>query len=214
MLPLLLLCSRSCRPLGTSLLKLPPIERQLIQRRLQQLSTTHWCSSSSGTWSRTTFPSSKSPQQVKLSSGGKLSMWLGRSADTLNPEMRAETDALIAAYLDRFAAHSPRALGSAQTSAAALASAGCAASTAEASANSATGSSTDHATIVQRLRQHLMAHGMRQVDVAARAGISSSKLSMWMSAKSKMYFTPGGATEEGSDCAREVSVVLYIVYCI
>jgi predicted XRE-type DNA-binding protein len=140
---------------------------------------------------------------VKLSSGGKLSMWLGRSADTLNPEMRAETDALIAAYLDRFAAHSPRALGSAQTSAAALASAGCAASTAEASANSATGSSTDHATIVQRLRQHLMAHGMRQVDVAARAGISSSKLSMWMSAKSKMYFTPGGATEEGSDCARE-----------
>ena len=140
---------------------------------------------------------------VKLSSGGKLSMWLGRSADTLNPEMRAETDALIAAYLDRFAAHSPRALGSAQTSAAALASAGCAASTAEASANFATGSSTDHATIVQRLRQHLMAHGMRQVDVAARAGISSSKLSMWMSAKSKMYFTPGGATEEGSDCARE-----------
>ena len=140
---------------------------------------------------------------VKLSSGGKLSMWLGRSADTLNPEMRAETDALIAAYLDRFAAHSPRALGSAQTSAAALASAGCAASTAEASANSATGSSTDHATIVQRLRQHLMAHGMRQVDVAARAGISSSKLSMWMSAKSKMYFTPGGATEEGSDYARE-----------
>ena len=150
---------------------------------------------------------------VKLSSGGKLSMWLGRSADTLNPEMRAETDALIAAYLDRFAAHSPRALGSAQTSAAALASAGCAASTAEASANSATGSSTDHATIVQQLRQHLMAHGMRQVDVAARAGISSSKLSMWMSAKSKMYFTPGGATEEGSDCAREVSMVLYIVYC-
>ena len=99
-----------------------------------------------------------------LSCHSRLCMWLGRAAqNTLRPTDTAETDALIAAYLDE----APVPLAAASASAA--------------TPNASASSSTEHAQLVQRLEKHMAAQDLSQARVAKALGLRSCDIvSRWL----------------------------------
>ena len=125
---------------------------QLVQR-LEEHMTTH------------SLSQQKVAKAMKFSTSGKLSMWLGHCREqTLGAATMVETDAQIAAYLDR----AP--IAPAPTSTAATASAAA-----------PRASSTEHAQLVQRLEEHMTTHSLSQAQVAKAVNLGSQgKLSMWL----------------------------------
>eukprot|EP00964_Phaeocystis_antarctica_P069834 scaffold42471_cov57-Phaeocystis_antarctica.AAC.1 len=114
-----------------------------------------------------------------LSCASKLSLWIGRNtAASLPAATMVETDARIAAYLDR-APIPPltrlelKELGSAVASAASAA--------ASAASAVAPHISAERAQLVQRLEEHMAAHDLSQGQVAKAANLTSTgKLGLWL----------------------------------
>ena len=155
-----------CRPPPT------PAERAQLVERLEEHMASHG------------LTQVQVAKALKVSSAGKLSMWLGRCREqTLGAATMVETDAQIAAYLDVVAPIPPVSTSSAAT----------------ASAAAPRASSTEHEQLRQRLREHMAAHGKSQKQVASAAGLScQSRLSVWLGHTAQNALSPAAAAEVSS----------------
>ena len=127
-----------------------------------------------------------------LSCQTRLSMWLGCAANSLLPAAVAEADALIAAYLDGKAAFG----AAASTSSASAEAPAPPAATSTASAATPYLSSSERAQLMQRLEEHMAAHGTSQKQVASAAGLScQGRLCMWLGRAAQNTLRPTDTAE-------------------
>ena len=135
-------------------------------------------------------------EAAKVSSAGKLSMWLGRARDQLTPATEAETDARIAAYLDGNAA---AAASVDAVPAEAPIPPSAAPSAPAASAGAPRALPAERAQLVRRLEEHMATHSISQARVAEALKLSStSRLTKWRGASSQSL---SAKAEAGIDTA-------------
>ena len=140
-------------------------------------------------------------EAAKLSCQAKLCMWLGRaSSNTLSAEAVAETEVLIAAYLDGNAAAAASADAAPAEAPIPPSAAPAAPAAPAASAGAPRALPAERAQLMRRLEEHMATHSISQAQVAKAAKLSGqARISMWLGHTSS--YTISAEAEAGIDAA-------------